>query len=82
MLAITIDTQRQLGKVKPLAEVHNWDYNILSDVNSTSLQLMGFQTIPQSYLLDGSGKIVYAHSGYSPGDEIELEEQLKKLTGK
>jgi hypothetical protein len=43
---------------------------------------MGFQTIPQSYLLDGSGKIVYAHSGYSPGDEIELEEQLKKLTGK
>ncbi len=82
VLAITIDTQRQLGKVKPLAEVHNWDYNILSDVNSTSLQLMGFQTIPQSYLLDGSGKIVYAHSGYSPGDEIELEEQLKKLTGK
>lgn len=82
ILAITIDTQRQLGKVKPLAEVHNWEYQILSDVNSTAMQLLGFQTIPQSYLLDGSGNIVYGHSGYSPGDEIELEEQLKKLAKK
>lgn len=79
ILAITIDTQRQLGKVKPLAEVHGWEYTLLSDVNSLSLQLLGFQTIPQSYLLDGQGKIVYSHSGYSPGDELELEEKLKAL---
>ncbi len=79
VLAISIDTQRQLGKVRPLAEVHNWEYTILSDANSLSLQLLGFQTIPQSYLVDGSGKIVYSHSGYSPGDESELEEKLKAL---
>ena len=43
------------------------------------MQMMGFQTIPQTYLLDKSGNIVYTHSGYAPGDEYELEDQLKKL---
>jgi hypothetical protein len=29
-----------------------------------------------------NGKVVFSHSAYSSGDEEELEELLKKLTGK
>jgi hypothetical protein len=29
-----------------------------------------------------NGKVVFSHSAYSAGDEDELEELLKKLTGK
>ena len=41
-----------------------------------------FQTIPQTYLVDKSGNIVYTHNGYVPGDEEELEEKIAKLAGK
>ncbi|MDX1683836.1 MAG: TlpA disulfide reductase family protein [Saprospiraceae bacterium] len=79
LLAITVDDARQLAKVKPLVAQKGWEYTILSDMNKQSMQMMGFQTIPQTYLLDKSGNIVYTHSGYAPGDEYELEDQLKKL---
>ena len=41
---------------------------------------LNFQTIPQTFLVDKSGNIVYKHNGYNPGDEYELEEEIKKLT--
>lgn len=79
VLAITIDTQRQLAKVKPMVESKGWDYTFLSDVNNQLRTVMGVQSIPQTFLVDQSGKIVYSHTGFSPGDEYVLEEQIKAL---
>jgi hypothetical protein len=33
-----------------------------------------------TFLVDGNGKIVYTHVGYSDGDEEELYEKILKLT--
>lgn len=80
LLAITVDDARALAKVKPMVSQKGWTFEILSDMNKVSMQTLGFQTIPQTYLLDKSGKIVYTHSGYAPGDEYELEDHIAEIS--
>ncbi|MEL6635923.1 MAG: TlpA disulfide reductase family protein [Bacteroidota bacterium] len=80
LLAITIDNARALPKVRPMVQTKGWEYTVLSDVNEDLKRALNFQTVPMTFLLDQNGKIVYTHSGYNPGDEYELEEEIKKLT--
>ncbi len=79
VVAITIDTRRALAKVRPMVESKGWEYDILSDVNQELQQALNFQTVPQTFLIDQDGNIVYEHSGYVPGDEFELEDKIKEL---
>ncbi len=78
LVAVTIDNARALRKVKPMVDNFGWDYIILSDQNEDLKKAMNFQTVPQTFVIDQDGKIVYTHSGYKPGDEAELEEVLKE----
>lgn len=82
LIAISIDDQRAVAKVGPLVESKHWPYLILSDVNQQLKNALNFPSIPQTFLLDREGNIVYTHTGYVPGDEFELEEQLKQAAGK
>ncbi len=82
LLAITIDTQRALAKVPGMVESKGWEYTILSDSNQKLQQALNFQTVPQTFVLDAEGAIVFSHSGYLPGDEYELEDLLKELAEK
>ncbi len=81
ILAITIDTQRQLSKVPGILSTKGWEYTVLSDANNVMRNQLGFQAIPQTYVVDAEGNVLYSHSGYSPGDEYELEDKLKELAG-
>ena len=81
-LAITIDDARTLAKVPALVETKGWEYTVLADVKRELQKALNFQTIPQTFLVNESGEIVYTHSGYNPGDEYELEEEIKKHSGK
>jgi cytochrome c biogenesis protein CcmG, thiol:disulfide interchange protein DsbE len=82
LLAVTIDTQRALAKVPGIVETKGWEYTVLSANEQEAQNAFSFQTIPQTFLIDKSGKIVWDHSGYLPGDEIELEEVIAKLAEK
>ena len=79
VLAITIDNARALAKVQPLVSQKGWPFEILSDVNQELQQAMNFQAIPQTFVVNKAGEIVYEHTGYKPGDEYELEDLLKEL---
>lgn len=79
LLAITIDDARSLAKVPALVETKGWEYTILADVKRELQKALNFQTVPQTFLVAKDGTIVYTHTGYAPGDEFELEEQIKKL---
>lgn len=81
-LAITIDNARALAKVPAMVSSKGWEYTILSDSKQELQRALNFQTIPQTFLLDGNGEIIYSHNGYNPGDEYELEEKIKKAAGK
>jgi cytochrome c biogenesis protein CcmG, thiol:disulfide interchange protein DsbE len=77
--AITIDDQRTVNSVKPYVNSVSWDYEILLDVNKTFSQAMGVSSPPHTFLLDGTGNIVWQHVGYNAGDESEVHEQLLAL---
>lgn len=79
LVAVTIDTQRALAKVPAMVESKGWEYTVLSDVNQELQKALNFQTVPQTFLIDQEGNIVYSHTGYVPGDEYELEDEIKAL---
>lgn len=82
LLAITIDDVRGLTKVPAMVQSKGWEFTVLADSKQELQQALNFQTIPQTFLLNEKGEIVYAHNGYNPGDEIELEHKIAELAAK
>ena len=79
LIAITIDNARAISKVRPILEQKGWPFEVLSDANQELQQALNFQAIPQTFVVNLKGEIVYEHSGYQPGDEYELEEFIASL---
>ena len=79
IFAVSIDQAQNVNKVKPLVAGHDWSYEVLLDPNSDFLRLLGGQTVPYTLIVDGKGKIVYRHNGYTDGAETELIEKVRAL---
>lgn len=82
LLAITNDNHRGIKKVPAMVEKKGWPFTVLADPDQGLMKALDFQTIPQTFLVNGDGEIVYDHNGYHPGDEDELEEKIKAVVGK
>ena len=80
LIAVSIDDARSTGKVEPLVNSKGWDYTVLLDANGDLKRGMNVNNVPHTFLLDGSGKVVWDHNNYSPGDEEELYEELLKIS--
>lgn len=81
VVAITIDNARQLSKVKPLIAQKQWEFTVLSDVNEDLKKSLNFTYVPQTFILNKDGNIVFDHSGFKPGDELEMEDIFDELQG-
>lgn len=79
IFAVSIDQAQNINKVKPLVDNHGWEYDILLDANGDFKQALGVQMIPYVLIVDGQGKIVYKHNGYTDGEETELIEKVREL---
>ena len=79
VIAVSIDQAQNINKVKPLVGNHGWEYEVLLDPNSDFLRAVGGQMIPYTLIVDGKGKVVYKHSGYTDGAETELIEKVREL---
>ena len=79
IIAISIDQAQNINKVKPWGDNHGWEYEVLLDPNSELKKALGIQTIPYVLIVDGKGKIVYRHNGYTDGAEAELIEKVREL---
>ena len=79
IFAVSIDRAQNIHKVKPLADSHGWEYDILLDPNGDLQRALGVQMIPYVLIVDGNGKIVYKHNGYTDGEESELIEKVREL---
>lgn len=79
LVAIATDDARDAPKVKAYVKGQRWDFTVLLDQNQDLKRALNFQTIPYTIVLDKNGNIVYTHSGYMEGDELQLEEKLKSL---
>ena len=79
IIAVSIDQAHNINKVKPLVDNHGWEYEVLLDPNSDFRRALGIQQIPYTLVVDGEGKIVYRHQGYTDGAEEELIEEVRRL---
>jgi len=77
LYAISVDDSRTVSRVKPLVNGKAWDFTVLLDTNNDLKRELGASTVPLTIIIK-DGKIVYRHSGYTPGAEDELFEELKK----
>ena len=79
LVAISIDDARSQSRVLPYVNGSAWDYEVYLDQNQDFKRAMGVNNVPHTFLVDGSGKIVWQHNNYAPGDEEELYEQILGL---
>jgi thiol-disulfide isomerase/thioredoxin len=80
VFAVSIDDSRSMSRVGPYVAGKGWDYNILLDPNGDFKRAMNVNSVPHTFLFDGSGKLVAQHNNYSAGDEDNLFEEIKKLS--
>ena len=80
VVAVSTDDSRLLAKAKSFAEGRGWgeDYVLLFDKNQDFMRAMNVSVVPHVFVLDAKGKIVYSHTSYVPGNELELFEAIKK----
>lgn len=80
VVAVSTDDSRLLAKARSFAEGRGWgeDYILLFDKNQDFMRSMNVSVVPHVFVVDAQGKVVYSHTSYVPGNEIELFEVIKK----
>lgn len=79
LIAISVDDARASAKVQPMVAEKGWPFKVLVDNNQDLMRALHFQSVPYTILINQDGTIVYTHSGYLAGDEIELESEIANL---
>ncbi len=80
--SITADTPSDLPQVRSIVRRHKLTYPVLHDSDSRVNGLYNPRSdYPYSVLIDREGKVVWTHVGFKSGEEIELEQQIKKALG-
>jgi peroxiredoxin len=80
VLAISVDGPESIAEVAPYARRYGLTFPILLDEETRVVgQLNPKRAAPYTLLIGRDGTIAYTHEGYSPGDEITLEEKIKEL---
>lgn len=79
MIIVSVDNGQDVQKVKPLIDGLGWEYECWLDADGQFKRAMNIQSIPHIFLIDGKGKIVYNHVGYTDGSEHHLTELLRGL---
>ncbi|MBN2384439.1 TlpA family protein disulfide reductase [bacterium] len=79
MLAIDRDDASTRSRVKPFIKSSRYTFKVLLDTDSQVINRFNPKVdLPYSVLIDKKGNVVYQHDGYQAGDELKLEELIKK----
>jgi len=79
MVAVSIDDSRSSAQVKTLVNGKNWEYEVLLDANSDFKRAMNVNAVPHTFIVNGKGEIVWQHTSFSEGSELELISLIRKL---
>ena len=78
-VSINIDSPRSMSKVKSYINSQNFSFTVLSDPKAELFRKLGGKVMPFVVIADSTGEIVNRHVGYNPGDEKELEKEIRHL---
>jgi len=80
IVAISVDDARTMANVKPFVNGKGWDYEVYVDPNGDLKRALNIGAVPYVFLVNGKGEIVSVKTGYAPGDEHKMYEEIKALT--
>jgi hypothetical protein len=78
MLAVSIDEGTEANKVRPVANMNGWKFDVFTDIEGDLRTAVHSTSIPQAVIIK-SGKVVYLQSGFDPGSENYLLEKLRSI---
>lgn len=79
ILAVNQDSPKSLAKVKAYVKSQSYPFPVILDPNMQVFQAFNGQNLPFAVLIDKSGRVVSTRTGYLPGDEKEIAEDILKL---
>jgi len=79
LIAISTDDSRSSARAGADVKTHGWTYEVYLDSNQDFKRALNVGDIPQVFIIDGNGKIVWSKNGYTDGSEEHIYEVLKKV---
>jgi cytochrome c biogenesis protein CcmG/thiol:disulfide interchange protein DsbE len=79
IVAISIDNRRAFPQIAPMVKSKNWPFPIYWDHQGKMQESFGFFAIPQTYLINQSGKIIAEHAGFTSNVIGLLEYEIKQI---
>ena len=81
LIAISTDFSKNYPNFVKRVKQKKWPWKSYHDTNREFRKVMpgGLNGLPQTFILDKAGNIVYHKRKYRPGDEDKLFEEIKKL---
>ena len=77
VLSISIDSQKSLAQVRSYIRINNYSFEVFLDPNMQVFKKMNGNLMPTNILLDKKGNIIWRHYGYLPGDEKNMNLQIR-----
>lgn len=84
LVAISTDFEKNYGKFQEMVKANSWGWKTYHDFNREFRYVMPGELngLPQTFIIDKNGEIVYHKRKYSSGDEDKLYAKVKALAAK
>lgn len=82
LIAVSVDDSRTQNNVRPMINSRGWDYLFYLDPNGDFKRAMGVVDVPHTFIINSAGQVVYQHTTYSEGAELELIKKIRELVKK
>jgi cytochrome c biogenesis protein CcmG, thiol:disulfide interchange protein DsbE len=79
IFAISVDDSRTSQNVMPFISAKGWEFDFFLDVNGDFKRAMNVNLIPHTFILNGNGEVVWQHTSFAEGGELEMLEIIKGL---
>ena len=79
MLSISVDPMSKKSKIKRLVKRYKFPYKILLDPAKNVYNKFQVKNVPQIFVMDESGHIIYEHVGYNKKSVQEVTDIIKNL---
>lgn len=80
VVAVNLDKKREAAM--DFLEKHSSSFPIAFDPTGTTAEKYGVKGMPNSFLIDRVGNIVFTHLGFREADKAMLEQQIEKAIAK
>lgn len=82
LLAVSIDNEKSVSRVKPFVKSKGYTFTVLLDTNSEVARKYFAQAVPFTAILNKDGIITYTQLGYKKGDEAKIKQKIQALLNK